>query len=292
MIEISHLSPKGTFTEKAAKNIAEKMKNAELIGVTSIESVAKSVAKSVSDYGVIAYYNFLEGLVQECLDLIYEYDLNIVEVHRLPIELAAARFPGSFNTERIYSHPKALAQCSGWIGEYVPEGRQVPVESTAAGASIVREKKAGLAIAMEDTLKEYGLEVTAKEIGNKRHGRNNYTDFYLIAKENGVEWNKEKDYLTMIAITPHFDRPGLLAEMLSKIAGYGLNNAKIHSRPAIDEVISSDNGEPQMFYLEVMCHKDNPNFKECINSLEKSLKPNGKDVEVVRVLGTYEKSML
>ena len=75
-----------------------------------------------------------------------------------------------------------------------------------------------------------------------------------------------------------------------QIAYYGLNNAKIHSRPALDNV--EMDLEPQMFYLEIMNHKDSEDFKRCIDSLKYKLTPKRKDVEVVRVLGSYERPKL
>ena len=90
----------------------------------------------------------------------------------------------------------------------------------------------------------------------------------------------------MIAITPHFDQAGLLAGILQQVSFHGLNNAKIHSRPAIDDV-PIRGMEPQMFYLEIMCRMDNPDFRRCIDSLRYKLGPGGKRAEVVRILGSY-----
>ena len=65
-MKISYLGPKGTYTGRAAEMLAEKLKEKpELIDVNSAEAAAKAVASGESDLGVIAYYNYLEGLVQE-----------------------------------------------------------------------------------------------------------------------------------------------------------------------------------------------------------------------------------
>jgi len=91
----------------------------------------------------------------------------------------------------------------------------------------------------------------------------------------------------MVAITPHVDRSGLLAQILQHVAFFGINNAKIHSRPAIDFVAIDI--DPQMFYLEMMTHESSPAFRKCVDSLTFALTPEGRDVEVVRVLGSYRR---
>ena len=287
MKNIVYLGPRNTFTEEAARLLAEKIGNSTTLkDSTSVEAVARSVAKGESDLGVMAYYNYLEGLVQECLDLIYEQNLRIIGMQRLPIVFSVAG-----NTERaeeVYSHPKALAQCSEWLWKNCPESKQVAVASTAAAAQKVADTKRGLAIASTPALRSRDLEIIAEDIGNKKHGRANFTDFYLVARENGVAYDPTRQYLTMVAITPHADRPGVLAEILEQVAYYNLNNAKIHSRPALDDVAIPEL-EPQMFYLEIMAHEQSDEMRRCIDALRFKLTPKGKNIEAVRVLGSYER---
>ena len=293
-MKIYYLGPNGTYSETAAKEMLKGVKiDIEFAPVVSLEAVVKSVVSSGTDMGVVAYYNYLEGLVQECLDLIYENNLRIIRAKRIPIVLSLGSC-GNGNGD-VYSHPKALAQCSEYLWKNYPGKKQIPTTSTAAAAKIVSETNTGLAIASSEALKEYGkhtnLEIIAEDIGNKKNRRLNFTDFYLVAKENNMRCEKGKEYMTMVAIIPHTDEIGLLAGMLTQVAYHGINNAKIHSRPALDNV-ESGNGEPQMFYLEMMCHKDSEDFRRCIDSLKYKLTPKGKDVEVVRVLGSYEKPIL
>jgi prephenate dehydratase len=178
-----------------------------------------------------------------------------------------------------------------------------------------------LAIAGCEALRANNLEILAENIGNKRHGRINFTDFHLVAAndvdilKNTMEFSKKssdrarnysnnaqkndclqsncnpaKQYLTMIAVTPQVDRSGLLAEILNQVAYYNLNSAKIHSRPALDDI--STDLDPQMFYLELMCHKSDPDFIHCIHAIRYRLTPKGRDIEVVRILGSYPRPNL
>jgi prephenate dehydratase len=279
-MKIAYLGPKGTYSEKAAAILGEKLPKSNItVPKTSLETVAKTVATGETELGVMAYYNQREGLVQECLDLIYEYELSIIGMHRLPVVFTLGGFPG----DAVYSHPKALAQCSEYLQRYYPDLPHVTTTSTAEAVRMVKTKGSGLVIAGRDTIIGYELDVLADDIGNRRHGKVNFTDFYLVSKTNGASLETGKNYLTMIAVTPHFDEPGLLANILSQVAYYGLNNAKIHSRPALDEVHIGI--EPQMFYLEIMAHQESDDFKRCVESLRHKLKSKN----TVRVLGSYER---
>ncbi len=296
MKTISYLRPKGTFSEQAAMKFAGKLeKETALVDLPSLEAVAKSVSSGNNDFGIMAVYNYLEGLVQECLDLVYENNLKIIGMERIPIEFSIGQWKESKDLENvgnIYSHPKGLAQCSEFLQKHYPDSNQVAVSSTAEAAKLVSEKKAGLAIASRNALALNGLEIIASDIGNKRHDVQNHTDFYVVTRNDAANDYKQelnnKDCLTMVALIPHFDKVGLLNSILTQIEYYGLNIAKVHSRPALDE-IKIDNGKaPQMFYLEMEAHPESDAFKRCAEAIRWKLMPQGKDIEVVRILGSYK----
>src|SRR3989344_1135561 len=137
MKTIHYLGPANTFTERAAEIFESKLMvcgGVTLRQEASIHQVAASVDEN--NYGVMAYYNYLEGLVQECLDLIYERDLQIIAMHRLPIVLSLGSTPEG-GIQEVYSHPKALAQCSDYLAKHYPDTRQIAEASTAAAAQKV-----------------------------------------------------------------------------------------------------------------------------------------------------------
>jgi len=289
-MDINYLGPQKTYSNQVAELFAANMREVKLKPKASLESVAKEVSLTKEGLGVMAYYNYLEGLVQECLDLIYENDLRIIGAQRLPIILSIGQDKNNIDLTSVYSHPKALAQCSEWLMKNYPQTKQIGALSTAGAASKV-SKESGMAIASLSALVDNGLDILAQDIGNKKYGRTNFTDFYLVSKEDIQKQDKTKNYLTMVAITPHIDKPGLLSDILMQVAYHNLNNVKIHSRPALDDV-QIDNNEPQMFYLEMKTHESSDDFKRCIDSLKYKLTPHGKDIEVVRVLGSYEQPVI
>jgi len=297
-MKIHYLGPRLTWSELAAETLAMKITEnpAELSQLKSVEAAARKVVGG-SDLGVIAYYNYLEGLVQECLDSTYEKNLRIVDAQRIKIVHTLGKYHGSEDYSKIYSHPKALAQCSNYLYENYEQSSQIPAASTTSAIPKIKEEKKGLVIARKEAIAEAGLKVIAEDIGNKKNDVQNYTDFYLVSdekmeREYETKYTKGNKYLTMVAITPHTDKVGLLADIVGQIAYHGLNNAKIHSRPAIANVKLNGTNEPQMFYLEIEAHQDSIDLQKCIDALKYKLTPKGTDAEVVRVLGTYKKPSL
>lgn len=309
--EIFYLGPAGTFSEMAARKFNTTI-GGDLKPFHSVKEVlcqlnAGRKNELARQFGVVPYYNQKKGVVLDHLDLIYEHKAHIAGVARVPIDLALGAYPGNETdlfphrgvnkSYTVCSHPKALEQCENFLFEYIPNRQLISTASTAAAALHALTTKSSFAIAHPSTLKQYELKILFSDIADKRHGIKNFTDFYLVSAEPFSCKRKEfANYLTMIAVTPHFDEIGLLAKkILTVVADHQLNCAKIHSRPAIDfvePIIKNGNSEPQMFYLEIEAHPSDPEFAVCIDLMRKKLTPIGKDVEVVRVLGTYEKPNL
>ena len=285
-MNIFYLGPTKTFSEKAAITLVNDLNlQGKVAPMPNFEIVAKSVADSPASVGVLPYYNFLEGLVQETLDLIYENSLRIEYGVRLPIELSIGGVSRELKANVVYSHPKALAQCSDYIQKNLVGVEISPVSSTAEAARLVGDKRQELAIASRVALEDNNLIIIDEDIGNRRHGRSNFTDFLLISSKQLMNIPKSNDWRTMVAITPHMDKIGLLADILGLIGFYGLNLAKIHSRPAIDTI--SVDIEPQMFYLELMCNPDSEDLKRCMDALDYRFDIDSNHGHVVRLLGSF-----
>ena len=282
-MNIHFLGPPKTFSEKAALTFAGALPPMELTAATSFEAIAQSVARAAdgSVFGVLPYYNFLEGLIQESLDLIVEYELRIADACRVPISFAIGGWPDK--EPLVFSHPKALAQCSEFLRERFPDARLETVASTANAPEAVRRRQAGCAVASESALADAGLPIIARDIANKRHGKPNFTEFLLLGREGALTASRrpEENLRTMVVITPDLDEPGLLALILGQVAFHRLNIAKIHSRPLF--LASAGDTEPQMFYLELMCPLSSPALALCVESLRHRF---GR-TESVRLLGQF-----
>ncbi|MBN2421390.1 hypothetical protein JXB27_03880 [Candidatus Woesearchaeota archaeon] len=178
---MSYLGPRGTFTEKAAHEVAEKIKKeTKLLPLKSLEDVAMSLTDRRADIAVMAYYNYISGPVKNCLNLINNNNHRIIGIQRIPIELAVCCHPESSDFSVLYSHPNAIKQCSEYFAKNYPEIKKIEVESTATGMEFTKESKKGLAVGMKEAMIEMGLKILAENIGNKTDGIQNYTDFYIV----------------------------------------------------------------------------------------------------------------
>ena len=281
-MNIRYLGPANTFSEKAARAfVATLPPPVELTAATSFEAIARAVVRAADDgaWGVLPYYNFLEGLIQESLDLIVEYRLCIADACRVPISFAIGGWPDG--DPLVFSHPKALAQCSDYLRAHFPDARLENVASTADAPALVARRRSGCAVAGESALEAAGVPVIARDIANQRYGKGNFTEFLLLTSdgEAGPSGHPDAAMRTMVAIAPDHDEPGLLAGILGQVAFHRINVAKIHSRPLFLQ--AAGDAEPQMFYLEVMCPLSSPALALCVGSLRHHF---GR-VESVRLLG-------
>ncbi len=289
MMKLFYLGPEHSFSHAAAQlNMRRCDTEIAYIPKVPLENVVTSLRETKEDaaLAIVPCYNYLEGLVQETLDLIYENQVGIVGSQRLPIRFGLGGYERSAPPDFIISHPKALAQSSEYLCWQYPSIPHITAASTSEGVKHVCKNRHGFAIAGLDALRAYGVPVIAEDVGNTRHGKANFTDFFLIGTAPVTHFSTDAQHFTMIAVTPHIDRVGLLEEILFQIAYYDLNLAKIHSRPAIDDVKCSS-GEPQMFYLEIMCHIGQENFQRCIEALQYKFSLRGDHCDAVRVLGSY-----
>jgi prephenate dehydratase len=288
MKKITYLGPTGSWSELAALGWAEEL-SLEAEPCSSKTQVVKRVADGKADRAVLPYRNSDDGTVKKSLDLIFKNHLRALAARSLEIVPAIAKYPGSTDLSVVYSHPVQLGQCSEYIDKELSDRILVSTQSTSEAVEMVKEKKSGLVIARPDVLKR-DLEVIAYNIANRKNG-DNITDFYLLTRSNLVAEPEEgKEYLTMIAVTPHINRKGLVHDITGVIRFCDLDMTDIESRPSLEKVPLE--GKTYMFYIEIDAHESTENMQKCIRTLEEGLKPEGKDVEVVRILGCYEKPTL
>ena len=114
---IYYLGPSKTYSEEAAKIFAAKAKFVKetpiLMPVSCLEDIINWLRthqlkeRGGKCFGVIPSYNYLQGLVQESLDVIYEGRMSIIGAVRVAIEFALGSYSKSDIRDAVYSHPKA-----------------------------------------------------------------------------------------------------------------------------------------------------------------------------------------
>jgi prephenate dehydratase len=324
MPTIHYLGPVGTFSEQAAQMLGNDLLammpemadcSCSFVPQPMLSRVITAI-DSPNAFAVVPYYNLFEGLIQETLDLIVEHQLEVLAARQIPIRFAIGGFmPNTPNAEvpnvevPVFSHPKALAQCSVFLEEHFPAAMCHETSSTSQAVQNVADKKFGLAIARRETLESQVVPVLHDDIGNRQYSRKNCTEFLLVGQKTATGNKSQqsdkvgvsghpKDKVgcrspsgnvgdsrlesdsaspvratrTLIAIIPVTDRVGLLADILGQIAFFGINLLKIHSRPALTD---ANGPAPQMFYIETDIAADSPELRLCIETLDMRLAKQG-----------------
>ena len=157
------------------------------------------------------------------------------------------------------SHPQALAQCSEWLSENLPEAITLSTNSTSEAVNMVKGSKFRAAIGSKSLIEIKGRNELAFPINDVP---GNCTRFVLLSKESIV--NLETN-VASFAFSLMSNEPGSLLKALTYIAEFGFNMSKIESRPSKREL-----GEYIIFFdLEI---NDQNNFENLIK-LKRSLKP-------------------
>ncbi|PSB36887.1 prephenate dehydratase [Aphanothece minutissima] len=231
-MRLAFLGPVGTYGEQAAQRLAalEGLEAVDFVPQQGIRAVIRALADGDCDLAVVPVENSVEGGVTSCLDALWEHpDLAVARALVLPIRHALVGSGPLDGISEVLSHPQALAQCSLWLGEHLPQALQLPTSSTAEAARLVRGSRFRGAIASLEAAAEHGLEVLAHPINDVP---GNCTRFLLLRRG---ERSHQGPYASL-AFSLHSNQPGALLESLGCFAGQGLNMSRIESRPSKREM--------------------------------------------------------
>ncbi|MFZ3494456.1 prephenate dehydratase [Streptomyces sp. 5.8] len=170
-MSIAYLGPSGSFTEAALSGLD--VPHEAAVPYPTVRQALDAVRSGEVSAGVVPWENSVEGSVTESVDsLTAGRDLWIVAETLLRVEFALAVPPtGSLASIRqVLTHPVAHAQCRTWLNINLPRAEVVTSTSTAQAAQEVGTAAAPhrAAIAAPNTLRRYGLEVLAFDIGDRQ----------------------------------------------------------------------------------------------------------------------------
>lgn len=230
-MRLAFLGPVGTYGEQAAQRLAAlEGFEAELVPQPLIRSVIQAVASGECEAAVVPVENAVEGGVTACLDALWEHpQLRVVHALVLPIRHALLGSGPIEGISEVLSHPQALAQCGQWLASHLPAALQLPTNSTAEAARLVRGSRFRGAIASREAAAEHGLEVLAYPINDLA---GNCTRFLLLRREAP----EREGPLASLAFSLKANRPGALLEALACFSRHGLNMTRIESRPSKREM--------------------------------------------------------
>ncbi|WP_202319856.1 prephenate dehydratase [Archaeoglobus neptunius] len=247
---VAVLGPQGSFSdEMALKLIGSRV---PLRYCSTTDEIIKLVESGEVDYGIVPIENSVNGTVLPVLDALMSHDVEVFGEAELEVRhcLAAKRKIGLKEIKTIYSHPQAVAQCMGFINNYLPNVSIRYTTSTSDAARMLDDYSA--AIMSENAARFYRLHVLRKGIQDLK-GRN-ITRFYIIRRRTGK---------TVGRVTSLFfgveDRPGALKDVLEVFQRKGFNLRKLESRPA-----GTGLGD-YVFFVEVEAALSDDDLKELKN---------------------------
>ncbi len=216
------LGPAGSFSEEAAlKLVGSRL---PLKYCVNTDEIIKCVESGNADYGLVPIENSVNGTVIAVLDALMNADVEVFGETTLRIVhcLAAKRPLDLRDIKAVYSHPQAIAQCMGFINNYLRAEIHY-TKSTSDAISLLDDYSA--AIVSENAARLHKLYILRKGI---QDAKTNETRFYLIRKRGEGE---KRGNITSLFFGVE-DRPGALKDVLEVFHKRNINLRKLESRPA------------------------------------------------------------
>ena len=267
MTKVAFQGERGAFSEDAVI----KFFGIDVIPVPCLYfgDVFDMVDKDLADFGAVPVENSQAGSINETYDLLLEYPLTIYgEVDLIVNHFLMALSGESLSSiKRIYSHPKALAQCEKFLSKI--DAEIVPTYDTSGSAKMIHDAKLKncAAIASERAAEIYGLEILARNIESTK---NNYTKFFIISREKARRADRNKTSL----ILKTENKPGALYACLGAFAERGINLTKLESRP------TKDKPWEYLFYLDFEGHAEDKDCAEALAEMKNY-------TSLLKILGSY-----
>ena len=157
---MAYLGPKGTYAEKAAKALAEleKLDSPVFSPCKGLRSVVDNLANNLCEAAVVPIENSVEGGVTTTLDSLWRHE-NLF-IHRalvLPIKHSLISSGSISKISEVLSHPQAIAQCSQWLNDNIPNAVHLPTNSTAEAIRMVRGSLFRAAIGSKDASEDLNI---------------------------------------------------------------------------------------------------------------------------------------
>jgi chorismate mutase/prephenate dehydratase len=271
-LKIAYLGPEGTFTQTAvSKHFGHSVRG---LPFSTIDEVFQEVESGAADFGVVPIENSTEGTVNHTLDMFLTSPLKIGGEVALRIEQhLLATDAGLENIQRIAAHEQSLAQCRGWLREYLPHVELIGVSSNATGARRARDEQGTAAIGGEAAAEVYGLNILVNNIEDRP---DNTTRFLVIGRELLAASGEDKT--TVLVSTSGTEGAGVLHALLQPFATHGVSMTRIESRP------SRRQNWDYVFFIDLEGHAEESPLKEALAELQEGS-------SLFRLIGAYPKAV-
>ncbi len=268
-LKIGFLGPEGTFTQTAVyKHFGHSVL---ALPFHTIDEVFQEVECGAADFGVVPIENSTEGSVNNTLDMFLTSPLKIAGEIELRIEQhLMSRFKGLEKIERICAHEQSLAQCRGWIREYLPHVDLIGMSSNAAGARRARDEDGTAAIGPKVAAEVYDLEVMVNNIEDRP---DNATRFLVVGRKLLAPSGADKTTI-LVSTSDTAGGAGVLHHLLQPLAEHGVSMTRIESRP------SQRRNWDYVFFIDLDGHAEVPPVADALAELQARS-------SLFKVLGAY-----
>ena len=276
-MRVGFLGPSGTFAEEALRASAPAGAAVEEVPFPTVWDTVMAVQERSVDEAVVPIENSLEGSVTTTLDALAgeASEVRIVAEVVRPITHCLVAGPGSAiaDVERVLSHPQALAQCSRFLRERLPDARTEVSGSTAEAVRLAVSSPSDAAIGTRLAAELYGGSVLAEGVEDRD---DNLTRFVWLAPA-GTEPHGPPTKTSVVFWGFNDESPGALVGVLREFADRGVNLTKIESRPRRVRL------GHYMFFADLDGGHDEPPVRDALEGL-------AQRVETLRVLGSYPRA--
>jgi len=268
-LKIGFLGPEGTFTQAAVQKHFGHSVRALPFG--TIDEVFQEVESGAADFGVVPIENSTEGTVNNTLDMFLTSPLKIGGEIELRIEQhLLGRLDSLQEIDRVCAHEQALAQCRGWLREYLPHVELIGVSSNAVGARRARDEARTAAIGGDAAAEVYDLKIMVNNIEDRA---DNATRFLVIGRDLLAASGDDKTTI-LVSTSDTGDGAGVLYSLLKPFATHKINITRIESRP------SRRKNWDYVFFLDLDGHAEEAPLANALAELQEIS-------SLFRVLGAY-----
>ena len=280
-ISIAHLGPPGTYAEQATVcyiNWLTQQTGLEalLCPYPSISQSLQAVAVGETQLAVVPVENSIEGSVTMTMDTLWRLDsLQIQSALVMPIAHALISCATSLDhIKTVYSHPQALAQCQGWLEQFLPSVQLIRSNSTTEALQLLEHDLTIAAIASTRAAQLYNLPILANGINDYPE---NCTRFWVISRPEAnpsYPIPSPSPSHTSLAFSVPANVPGALVKPLQVFAQLGINLSRIESRPTKRSL-----GE-YLFFIDLEANATTPQMQSALAEL-------ATYTEILKILGSY-----
>lgn len=266
-MKIGYQGMMGAFQEEAARTYFGE--GEEFCSYPEFEDVIQAVSEGRIDYGVLPIENSSTGGVLLTYDLLIQYPVHIVGEQYLKIShhVLGKKDTKLEDVKRVYSHPEALKQCSGFLKK--KNWEQIPYHNTATSAQKVsqEEESESVAIASRRAGEVFDLCPLLENVQDNPYN----TTRFLVLSAKG-ESNEQGNKVSLFLVLEH--KVGALFSFLQCFSKYQLNLSKIESRPIPSKPWA------YYFFLDLQVEEE--------SSLEEAIQEAKLHATYFRVLGRYK----